>query len=429
MNVLDVKVSIFKNYNSPDAPQEVSLLTWLKSAKYQKEVETIRATADKEERDRLKAGLPAITPSGIFSRREEAGLVKHSGLIQIDIDLKENQHIANFPAIKEQLQKLPEIAYLGLSVSGKGFWGLVPLTFPERHKEQFEALKRDFAKWGLVLDEKPKNVASLRGYSYDTEAYFNPQAKPYCKIWKPQPEVYRGQYSTATGNEAEKVEACLAGIEAGRIDITGSYSEWFSLGCSLANEFGEAGRGYFHRASQYYPGYSSTEADKQFSYCLRRRYSYSIGTFYQICQDYGITFREHFQKAPRIEQPASSPAGNATAQTEALPAELQEGQIRPQEESRPEPGPTTPQQEEQAPEGPGQAQGTLPAGFAVVERTGGNVLEVDGLPLEWLNEAETAEAQERAKGYELEIFEQLNPDVSELVERFGLEVEEVLPAG
>lgn len=141
-------------------------------------------------------------------------------------------------------------------------------------------------------------------------------------------------------------------------------------------------------------------------------------------------FIKALQKAPRIEQPANSPAGNATAQTESLPAEPQQSDIRPQEEPTPEPGPTTPQPEEQAPEGPGLAQeGILPPGFQVVERIGGNVLEVDGLPLEWLNEEEAAEAQERAKGYELEIFEQLNPDVSELVERFGLEVEEVLPAG
>lgn len=354
MDVLDVNVSIFENYNSPDNPQEVSLLGFLKSAKYKTEVEAIRATADKAERNRLKARLPAITPSGLFSRREEAGLMKHSGLIQIDIDAQDNSHINNFPEVKEQLRKLPEVAYLGLSVSGRGFWGLIPLAFPEKHKEQFEALKMDFAKWGLVLDEKPKNVAALRGYSYDPEAYFNPQARPYAKVWQPKPEAYRGQYDNlAQGDEAEKVEACLAALEAGRVDITGSYSEWFAVGCALANEFGEAGRGYFHQASQFYPKYSGTETDKQFGHCLKSRgKGFTIATFYQVCRDNGITFQDAFQKAPRMKQAPPRLAGNATAQTAALPAVAQKAEMRPQEASKGQSGPTAHQSEETAPAGP-----------------------------------------------------------------------------
>lgn len=424
MDVLDVKVSIFQNYNSPDNPQEVNLLTFLKSAKYKTEVEAIRAIAEKDKRDGLKAKLPAITPSGLFNRREEAALVKHSGLIQIDIDAQDNRHISNFSDVKEQLQKLPEMAYLGVSVSGKGFWGLIPLAFPERHKEQFEALKMDFAKWGLVLDEKPKNVASLRGYSYDPEAYFNSQAQPYTKVWQPRPETYRRQYdNSALGNEAEKVEACLVAIETERTDITSSYSEWFSIGCALANEFGEGGRGYFHRASQFHPNYKSTEADKQFFYCLKRPYSYSIASFYQICSNYGITYKEAFQKAPELKQKHLSPAGNPKAQTGRLQQEPPQRQISPQDEGPARKGQTNPQQEGIATADPEPAQdGSLPPGFNLVKIDGSLTLEVDGLPFEWLSEEKAAEAQERAKGYELTIFERLNPNVRELIGRFDLQL-------
>lgn len=304
MNVLDIEVSCFANYNTPDNPQPINLMNWLNSGKYAKRVEQIRATSDKAERDNLKATLPAITPSGLFNRREEKELVKHSGLIQIDIDEKENKHITNFLSLKEELKKLSEIAYIGLSVSGRGWWCLVPIQYPERHKDHFKALRTDFASWGIVCDEKPKNVASLRGYSYDPEAYFNPQAIPYTKLHQEQPEQYRGTYGrNLTGNEAEKVEACLSAIEANRIDITASYSEWFSIGCSFANEFGESGRDYFHRVSQYYQGYNSTDADKQYSYCLRRAYSYSIATFYQICKDYGIRYKEAFEATKEEPKP------------------------------------------------------------------------------------------------------------------------------
>lgn len=392
MDALDVKVSIFENYNSPDNPQEVSLLSFLKSAKYKKEVEAIRATADKEERNRLKARLPAITPSGLFSRREEAALVKHSGLIQIDIDAQDNPHISNFPEVKEQLRKLPEVAYLGLSVSGRGFWGLIPLAFPEKHQEQFEALKMDFAKWGLVLDEKPKNVAALRGYSFDDEAYFNPQARPYAKVWQPKPERYQGQYNSAQGDEAEKVEACLAAIEARRVDIAPNYSDWFAVGCALADEFQEGGRGYFHRASQFYPKYSSTETDKQFTHCLKSRgKGYTVGTFYQLCQDNGITYKESFQKVLRIKQMPPSPARKATAQTGSLPAVEQKAEIRPQEEGQAPAAPTACQGEETPTAGPELSQDEKRravwkkwARYYIVKDRMGKAAQIQKATLQWL---------------------------------------------
>ena len=53
---------------------------------------------------------------------------------------------------------------------------------------------------------------------------------------------------------------------------------------------------------------------------------------------------------------------------------------------------------------------------------GGNVLEVDGIPWEWLTESEQSEARERLKGQELGYMEALNPVVSLLVERLGLVV-------
>jgi hypothetical protein len=41
---------------------------------------------------------------------------------------------------------------------------------------------------GITLDDKPKNVASLRGYSYDPEGYFNHSAIPFINKSKPIPK-------------------------------------------------------------------------------------------------------------------------------------------------------------------------------------------------------------------------------------------------
>ncbi len=176
-SILSVTVSCFANYSTRNNPRDVNLLAWLKSSKYANEVEAIRQELDKQRRNKFKSALPAITPSGRFTERKEGGLVAHSGFIQFDIDLKENLHIKNYKDLKNEIAKIPNVAYCGLSVSGSGYWGLVPIAFPEKHKEHFQFMCNWFKKHGIIIDPAPSNVASLRGYSYDPNAYFNHNAE------------------------------------------------------------------------------------------------------------------------------------------------------------------------------------------------------------------------------------------------------------
>lgn len=292
LSVLNVLVSRFIKYNSPDNPIIVNLLDWLSSREFIQKVDLIRSIADKAKRDCIKATLPAITPSGTFSYRSEESLIKHSGLIQFDIDFKENSHISNYPDLKKQICNIKNVAYCGLSVSGTGFWGLIPLAYPESHKQHFEAIKRNFYHFGIVIDEKPKNVASLRGYSYDKEAYYNHSAEIYYNLYEqPKPQPIELKIHSNSSDTQKLVESCISEIVKNRIDITGGYLSWFEIGCSLSNEFGEAGRNYFHLVSQYYPGYKQAETDKQFTDCLNHKYKFTIATFFQYCKDYGITYK------------------------------------------------------------------------------------------------------------------------------------------
>ncbi|MEX2336368.1 MAG: BT4734/BF3469 family protein [Fulvivirga sp.] len=174
-SILNIEVSCFKDYNTPGNPANVNLLRWLTSNKYKDRVEAIRSLDDKSRRDEIKATLPAVTPSGIFSYRSQNKILSHSGFIQIDIDGINREEVEPY---KRELSKVSNIAYLGLSVSGKGLWGLIPIPADkDSHKAYFDAINTVFDKWGITLDDKPKNVASLRGYSYDPEAYFNHEAK------------------------------------------------------------------------------------------------------------------------------------------------------------------------------------------------------------------------------------------------------------
>lgn len=287
-SVLSVEVSLFPGYVTSGKPQTVNLLEWLQSPEHRADVERIRAIDDKQERDRLKAKLPCVTPSGLFSEHRASCLIRHSGLLQFDIDAKDNPHIRDMEQLRLQLSNIVNVAYCGLSVSGRGCWGLVPLAFPERHGEQSEALCQDFERLGVVLDRKPKSVVSLRGYAYDPDAYFKHNAVPYQGLATPiiplslKRDVCFKKERVWASQDIEKVELLLAEVEECSLDITGSYGAWFEVGCALAAIFGEAGRDYFHAFSRYHPRYDVRESDRQYGYCLRwpYRYKYGLGTLF-----------------------------------------------------------------------------------------------------------------------------------------------------
>lgn len=288
-SILNVEVSCFKSYAGKE-PKSVNLLTWLTSDKYADQIRELRTITDKSKRDEIKAKLPAITVSGIFDPvRREANLVKHSGMICIDIDLKGNEGITNFLELKEELFKIRNVAYAGLSASGKGFFLIIPIQYPKRHKQQFKAVQKDLYQYGITIDMAPQNVASLRGYSYDSEALFRHDAIPYqkqfCRRLPNQPKTHRRNFARTrnTTDTKAKVEALIQQIVDRKIDITGAESDWFRLACAFANEFREIGRGYFHTVSQFYMRYNREEANRKFDHALKGKFEQiGIGTFFSI---------------------------------------------------------------------------------------------------------------------------------------------------
>ena len=187
------KVSWFLNYNSPIPQGVVEIGALLQSTKHKAAIERIRLIADKSERDALKATLPAFTPSCVCTYRSKSKVVEHSGLLQFDIDAKDNPNIVMADA-RSELQGVPNIAYCGLSVSGKGLWGLIPIAYPQKHKQHFEYVRRCFEGWGFIIDKAPCSVVSLRGLSYDENAYYNPYAETVTQYYENAPKDYNSQF-------------------------------------------------------------------------------------------------------------------------------------------------------------------------------------------------------------------------------------------
>jgi hypothetical protein len=267
----------------------MTLGEFLFSDKYKNEIESLRAMEDAEERKKRKMSLPQATISGIFApTRKACNLIEHSGLLCVDLDKKDNQEVTWFDSLDKEWHNLPQILYAAHSVGGRGWFAIFRLAHPERHRSQFAALEHDFAREGLTIDRSCRDLCRLRVITYDASPYINRKAIPYDKVWT-EPEPVHVPYRGC--DDTQRVEACCREIASRGIDITAGYDNWFHIGAALAS-LGESGRGYFHLCSSQNEGYKAAETDRKFNSLLKDVRRISIGTFFHICSQYGITGKE-----------------------------------------------------------------------------------------------------------------------------------------
>lgn len=285
-------VSLFENFYSTVPIKQISLEHFLFTSKFKVQIEEYRKCHDSATRKSMKKKLCCITPSGTFNKRGESYLIKHTGLLCIDVDSKDN------PMIDLKLSKeiigahCPYLYYAGLSVSGEGIFLLFKIANPELHKQHFEALAEFlYRKFGLKVDKAIKSPASLRVASYDEEPYYNPDALPFKYVMETNKRSgHPIRTSKQRNNLIKRVENVISIIKEKRIDVTKQYTNWFKIGCALAYEFGEDGRYWFHIISRMYEKYNEGDCDMQYNKCLKykRNDGVKIGTFFYLCRQCGI---------------------------------------------------------------------------------------------------------------------------------------------
>lgn len=200
------KAASYFNTHVDKVPKPVNVLDFLTDKSCLKLQDEIKSCVDEADKKAIKAEAKCITVSGTFSERGESGLIQHSGLIAIDIDLKDNKEILAHPKFFESICALTWIAYFGRSISGNGYFGIIPILNPAKHKEHFAALESVFKSMGIVLDKAPSNVSSLRYQSYDPDAYFNHTAALFSYIkevatgpnYKQNSNAYKGLAQNST---------------------------------------------------------------------------------------------------------------------------------------------------------------------------------------------------------------------------------------
>ena len=286
-----MNISTFNNAKDITPRGTISIndfLSGIKLGKWMKVVEAVRKENDPEKRKLLKEKAPMVTISGCFTKRTHKELIMHSGFISCDFD-----HFDN----KEMLLKDPFIFSLCESISGTGLFALIKIN-ANKHQESFRWLANYFfTTYGITMDPAPANIVSTRFVSYDPDIYINNNSKTAGTIT----EQKQKPKSLPIHLSDEKVADYVQEAVNRGINIAHSYKEYLELAFALANGFGEQGRYYFHQLASVSDKYKQSDADKQFTICLKGSHKpgITVGTFYHMLKSAGIEIKNENQAPVR----------------------------------------------------------------------------------------------------------------------------------
>ena len=247
---------------------------------------------------KTKKMLPGATLSGLFAlyeddsltnpgqrvmvSRRESHLKQHTGWLAIDIDLQDNLQITDFESILKVARFRPEIGLLMRSCSGTGYFGLVRLAYPERHKDQFKALFKEYAAIGIMLDKACSNIGRVRFASWDDpeHIYINENVVPYKGLEEDQSQLvslasrqtYRSNHANvdyqSEGNsnfweqrrvQDRLIEVIVQELVGNHRNITESYDEWVKAGWALRSH--PYGLDLFHQLSRCSSKYNEAQTN------------------------------------------------------------------------------------------------------------------------------------------------------------------------
>ena len=231
-----MKISEFGSVRSKQS-QTISLQEYVnkvRSNTFKAQVEEYRRLAalpgHEAEAQRVKDGMPCIVPAGVCSGGHAVkNLVKHSGLLQIDMD----HTLLRTAEVCRLLCELPYVTVVHKSFSQNGVRAFVRVAAEDvmRNYEQLyaavgEAVSRHAAH---NYDSKCKILTQPSFYSWDADAYYNPDA-----------ETFKMQWGEETGKEAD---AATDSEEAGANSETTTVSASAAASGAAANSGGTATSG------------------------------------------------------------------------------------------------------------------------------------------------------------------------------------------
>ena len=313
--VAEVKFSYFRRPVKNTLPSREMTLEEayleIKSERHQWQTKALRAITGKEQARLFKSlNFDYVTFSGTFFKRNEQGLIQHSGLLTLDID-----HVTDLKELKKTMlaDTFIQTKLLFISPSGDGLkWIVIIDLGVYTHLQWFRAIAHYLQiTYHLEVDASGKDISRACFLPYDPQVIYLPQTpanmiKSAFNVsdWLPVNKNNKSLFTSSakplerdslkiTQPVASTIEMITSGIEAAQIDITSKYMDWLNIGFALADELGEVGRAYYQRISRFYQGYSVSSCDQQYDSCLKSTPSSSgkgitIKTFFYIAKHAGI---------------------------------------------------------------------------------------------------------------------------------------------
>lgn len=122
--------------------------------------------------------LDYATFSGVFTKRSDDALVKHSGLLTIDFD-----HVPHVGELKIQLSQDAcfETELMFVSPSGDGVKWIIPIDLSEcTHQEWFRAVESYIkSTYRLEIDKSGKDISRACFLPYDPDVCLNPKYRKH----------------------------------------------------------------------------------------------------------------------------------------------------------------------------------------------------------------------------------------------------------
>ena len=147
----------------------------IKSDTYKVRTLKLRGISDPAEASNFKKNnFDYVTPSGVFSKRSDPSLIRHSELLILDFD-----HVVDIPHLKKTL--LGEPAFLTelmfISPSGNGLKWIISIDISlASHQLWFASVAGTLKEgWGLEVDKSGKDVSRACFIPYDPDVYINPE--------------------------------------------------------------------------------------------------------------------------------------------------------------------------------------------------------------------------------------------------------------
>ena len=244
----EVKISEFGSVRSKQS-QTISLQEYVnkvRSDTFKAQVEEYRRLADQPgheaEAQAVKDRMPCIVPAGVCSGGHAVkNLVKHSGLLQIDMD----HTLLRTAEVCRLLCELPYVTVVHKSFSQNGVRAFVRVAAEDvmRNYEQLyaavgEAVSRHAAH---NYDSKCKILTQPSFYSWDANAYYNPDAETFRMQWGEETAPETGTISETAADAGGAVsrgiisEAAASGTAVSGTAVSGTTAPGFLV--QFLNDF------------------------------------------------------------------------------------------------------------------------------------------------------------------------------------------------